>query len=149
MRNKIKAAVCCVCVFVVTFMLTVTAFADYIVANGNFIGKYTATDGLIPGYILVNTDNVQLFAYEDDDYLCFFTGTSDSAKLSNSPRYNFFADFERANRVTLDGSPAYGGGYVSGYHATGDIDITYGFLWTVKKVTIISNQSSHKYAHNT
>lgn len=149
MGKKIKATVCMICVYVVSFMTTVTAFAEgFIIANPNFVGKYTDAAGIIPGYILVDQvdGSVKIFAYEDDKELCFYTGRSEDAKLSNSP-YNFYARFETVARVTIDGSPAYDTSPRYDYKATGDIKLTYGFLWSIKKVTIVSNESAHSYEH--
>ena len=93
--------------------------------------------------------NIKLFAYEDDDKLCFYTGTSSDARITTvSSRYGFYAMIDKEIRVTIDGSPAYGGGYEPDYRATSNIDFSRNIFGIIKKIIIIYDQSSHKYAHD-
>lgn len=132
-----------ICVYVVSFMTTVTAFASFDVKNSRYIGKYIDEAGIIPGYILVDDvdECVKLFAYEDDNYLCFVTGSSETAILGKylTTPFTFYSYYIKVKRVTLDGSPAYGDGYINGYYATGDLKTT------LFKEKIISNESAHTY----
>ena len=141
LNKKIKKAVCLLCVFVMTFLMTTTAFADFIVANSNFLGKYTCVGNYTPGYIQVSDGHIYLYVYMDDDRGIFVTVTSTEGKLSNSNR-NLYAIFGEVKKVQLNGSPAYGGGYIENYTVIGDVDVS--LFWS--KITILPYNTTFKYA---
>ena len=77
----------------------------------------------------------------DDDRGIFVTGTSTEGKLSNSNR-NLYAIFGEVKKVQLNGSPAYGGGYIENYTVIGDVDVS--LFWS--KITILPYNTTFKYA---
>ncbi len=152
MKCKVKRMLCLVCVFVASFVLTVTAFADFIIYNENFIGKYKCNSRLFPdSYVQVmNTGIFKLHAYYDDNrdgllyYSAFISGSSQDGKISNSPPYNFYAYFENAYLVLRNGDLPTHITYIPDYQAIGDIDVE--GKW--KKISIISKQSDYSYILN-
>lgn len=147
MRSKIKRMVCIACAFVTSFLLTVTAYSAALgegdIANPNYLGKYT--NEYIPGYIWAKDGNLVLYAYEDDNYQCFVTGSVGSYVLKNG-RSGFEAIFPTAARVQLNGNPAVGNITLIDYRATGDVSEEV-FLGYITKVKIASKQSSLVYVY--
>lgn len=147
MKDKIKKAVCLALVFITTFVLTVTAFAEFQVENENFIGRYECVGNNRIGYILANegAETFDLHVYEDDNYHCFMSGSSDDGKISNSPYNHFYAYYKKVKRVQRDGSPAVGTQTVEDYEATGKVSVKLGLFKIIKKVTISSGESLLDY----
>lgn len=66
MKNKVKQMVCMACAFVLSFMLTVTAFADstFVIQNDNYFGYYNAVNNPA-GMVTVREEYVKMGVYEN------------------------------------------------------------------------------------
>lgn len=122
MVTKLKKAVCVVCAFAASFLLTVTAYSETYatndVVNSNYLGKYT--NDYTPGYILANAGSLELFAYMDEDRVCFVSGSVNSYQLKLGDT-GFFAIFPTVKRVNMKGEAAVGPETISEYTASGDV----------------------------
>lgn len=147
MGLKIKRMVCIACAFITSFLLTVTAYSAVLgegdITNPNYLGKYTNEN--IPGYIWAKDGNLVIYAYEDDNYKCFVTGSVGSYVLKSGLR-GFEAVFPNAARVQLNGDLAAGNIPLIDYRALGDVSEE-AFLGYITKVKIASFQSSLVYVY--
>ena len=128
MKNKLKRAVCLFGVFIASFLLTVTAFADndFEVVNKSFIGLYKCLDTKNHPNSFIDARNdgyLQIKAYMDMDYYCHFSGFSTNWKISNSNPDNFWAKFDSVTRVHSDGSLVQPVSRLDNYIATGYVTI--------------------------
>lgn len=144
-KGKAKQLFCMVCVFVASFLITVTAFAEDI-SNSTFYGTYK-----YPGnssQCIENHDGeyVWLRIYRDDENHGYYSGVSYFFKISNAPPEHFYAECNSVLQVNpSNGRPYSPQVKIDNYTATGTIDIKYSFL-SIESITINSNQSAnHKY----
>lgn len=146
MEKRIKSMLSISFAFVTSFLLTVTAFSmtasAEAVINRNYLGKYT--NDIYPGYIWATESDLSLFAYEDLNYMCFFTGSVGSyqLKLGGSGLYAFFPS---VSRVTKNGEPASGTQTIFDYTVSGDVSVELNIFGIIKNVKIASHQSTVVY----
>lgn len=146
MKTKIKRLVCMTIAFVASFMVSVTAFADFIISNETYYGKYFADVKGSP-YIEVSENGyVRIFAYRDDAEKAFLRGISYDVVLYVGSS-GFVANFNSVVKTHYDGTiidsdPLEAGiqpDRILGYTASGKLNSISG------KITIISKQSGLYY----
>lgn len=102
MKDKIKKAVCLGLVFITSFMLTVTAFADDTTGFDYFVGHYSNVDG--PGYVSLSSDFLfSIVCYRDDNHGFYIGGSRGEGRLGTGKK-GFDAIFSKAIRTNADGS---------------------------------------------
>lgn len=104
LKNKVKQLMCMVCVFVASFLVTVTAYAYIDVDYSIYGGKYKSYDESAPGYISISEENIRLVVYRDDPHNCFVSGTTTVGYVLYSPPKDFYALFSSVIKVNTDGS---------------------------------------------
>lgn len=145
-KGKAKQMFCMACVFVASFLVTVTAFAAVDLSNDNFIGTYEYENNPSQCIEVHDEGYVRLRIYRDDENNGYYSGVSYEYKLSATGSDQFYAKCEYVAKVNgANGRPYTPLIKIKDYIATGDINIKYGLWGVPESITIKSKQSNRKY----
>lgn len=142
-KGKAKQLFCMVCVFVASFLLTVTAFAEsaFEIQNSNYFGTYVAQVNSM-GYVMVKEDIVRFAIYHHDTY-GYLNGTAQHGFLTKNA-YSF--TISEATIVNNGGVPL--GTKAYNVNATGTTTVKGGEIitWVIKSITLTPNgNTGEKY----
>ncbi len=143
MKCKVKRLICLVCVFVASFMLTVTTFASdygYDYFHGIYTKENREKDG--KGYVSITREGCfGIFAYKDFDEKCYVTGRNGEGSISNGVN-GLNATFSIVTKCTKDGKTPVNKGTIPDYSALGDV------VGKTSKITIYSKKSNDVFILN-
>lgn len=129
-KGKAKQLFCMACVFVASFLVTVTAFAasTYGTVNPNWYGTYICSKPSLSSskIIVKDVDNCDIVAYFDNrpQYRTYFSGNTDDYVLTPSAKPPFSANFDKVNQVSSSGNPVKQNGVIvieNDYLTTGSV----------------------------
>lgn len=143
MKNKIKQMVCMICVFVVSFMLTATAFAEsaFVIQNNNYFGYYDAVNNS-RGLVTVREEFVKMGVYEYDEDLYMY-GTSTDGALTSEYYAFTFAEAHSSDRNGIIDTAS---GKIMNLTVTGKTEVKLGGFLNlfIKTITLIPDGHSNE-----
>lgn len=141
MKNKVKQMVCMVCAFVLSFMLTVTAFASGFTISGSKIpGMYYAVNNP-NSFVNIDKNRMLLKAYYVNIYDEYVYARSSDGSIDYA-RYGMFYEMGRG----CDKNGDLNGVTVSDFTVQGDVEVDGLFdLFFIKSITLIPRNQTERY----